>query len=156
MMPTISGTQRPSTSPTVSGSQRPSTSQSPTRLPSKPPTMAPIDGCSDDRVFQFTRDNNMKADCDWLLKGNDSIRISRYCGRGHIKTGCSASCQFCTCENDPDFTFVTTHTKKTVNCEWFLENNTITRQHRYCFLEGTVDASEIGSACVKSCGYCTN
>lgn len=160
MNPTPLHSSKPSISakPTISGSARPSSSPSiaPTELPSKPPTMAPIVGCFDDPGFEFVLNNNKTVECDWLLKRNSDARVSKYCTRGHVKTGCSASCRYCTCEDDPEFTFQTKYGNTTKHCDWIQKKNTLNRQHNNCFEGDYLSASKIGSACVRSCGYCTN
>jgi len=168
MGPTISGTMRPSSSPTsnptgtpsINGSMRPSTSPSkaPTELPSVGPTMSPIVGCADDPIFTFKLDSGPEKKCAWLLRNKEKqrIRFNKYCDRGHVKTACKNSCQYCTCEDAPGYTF-TLKNGNTQTCDWFTTNanKSIKRQHIYCFEEDNkLAASEIGNKCVESCGFC--
>jgi len=155
-----SPTSNPSAPPTINGSMRPSTSPSkaPTELPSVVPTMSPIVGCADDPIFTFKLDSGPEKKCDWLLKNKrkQKVRFNKYCDRGHVKTACKNSCQYCTCEDVPGSSF-TLKNGRTQTCDWFTtnDNNSIRRQYIYCFEEDNkLAASEIGNKCVESCGFC--
>ena len=163
--PSIAGTRKPSTSPSSNPSARPSIapttrpsispSKAPTALPSKSPTMSPIVGCADDPNFTFNLDSGDQQSCDWLLQDDMETRFNIYCGRGHVKTACKNACRFCTCEDPLDYTF-NLNNGNTVACDWFSGDNVLLRQQRYCFDKNDARvASEIGSACVVGCEFCT-
>ena len=153
---------KPSATPTVSPSKSPALiptslapTKSPTQIPTESLTSAPPSSCADNDAFKFTLDNGSPGDCEWLTLNNPANRISKYCGRGHIKGACPASCGFCPCGDNSGFKFDLENGKEQ-NCAWFLLNNTSRRRLKYCYAADGKSASAIGNECVAACNFCSS
>jgi len=156
----------PSATPSAYPSQKPS--HQPTTIPSlpapsgQPSTEAPTN-CIDDTLFNFTLDIGSIQDCEWLTRNSDPIkvalRITRYCNRGHVKGACQRTCDFCPCQDDSSFVY-DFDDEGLRGCDWLLEEGDplidASRIDDFCYAdeEKTV-ASEVGNACVLSCGFCS-
>ncbi|GFH56795.1 predicted protein [Chaetoceros tenuissimus] len=147
----------------------PPVTPSPTASPTKSPTASPTQtatvakACADDASATFSLINvDKEVDCAWLTKNSkkEEVREANYCGLNRVKLHCKVSCNFCDCEDDPDFTFELTNVKddngnpKIEDCSWLLRNSNAKEDRiaNYC-----TDAFENGSvlnACTKSCGQC--
>ena len=131
-------------SPTMSAS--PTVSMAPTM-----PTSSPTFSCQNDDSFKFTIKSGKKKTCEWLSVKQK--RRDKWCHKGDIAGACIKTCSNCECHDQSDFNFKAKNgfTRK---CSWL---RTEGRRNRYCF-EGDVEmgmASEIGSACMSSCKFCS-
>ena len=155
---------KPSATPTGSPSDSPASTptslaptKSPTKTPTKLPTSAPSSSCVDDGAFKFTLDNENPGDCNWLTLNNPANRVSKYCGRGHVKGACSVSCGFCPCEDNSGFKFnLKNGNENEQDCAWFLIKNTDTRRLNYCYAADGKSASAVGNECVAACNFCSS
>lgn len=122
------------------------------------------DLCYDNSNFEFFDNQNEAKYCDWLTARKVETRNAKYCALGHIKSACRGTCNFCNCENDSDFLFPKiAHPDELRDCDWIDRSSkpeaVERRRERYCY-EGkgpneSLIASDIGSKCAKSCGFCT-
>lgn len=135
------GTASPTTSPS------PSVSLTPTH-----PTESPSTSCEDDVSFAFITNIGTERDCDWISR--KETRQDKYCGRGEIKGKCLETCNNCVCSDTEGFTFVANN-GFTRPCKWI---NNQARRNKYCYENDDAQsgiASDIGSACIRSCKFCT-
>jgi cell division septation protein DedD len=157
---TVSTTSRPSAAPTLKPSKPPTMNptQTPTKSPvSSPPTAINLESnfCVDDSTFIFKLDDGSTQNCSWLQR--NVIEIEKYCNRGHIKGACRASCNFCLCTDDSSYKFRLTNNGKRRRCNWLVKNsrNIQVRRENYCFASDLQSASsDVGNACIESCGFC--
>lgn len=156
-------TPRPTAAPTRTPTRSPTTS--PTNTPSKSPVYIPPPtnnleprACLDDSTFTFQLDDGSTQNCAWLSRNINEL--DNYCGRGHVKGACKASCNFCVCADDSSFTFRLVSNGRRRRCNWLVKNSRKMKNRRenYCFLAGSDLQSaslDVGSACIQSCGFCT-
>ncbi|GFH47766.1 predicted protein [Chaetoceros tenuissimus] len=131
-------------SPTTSAS--PSVSLAPTM-----PTTAPTFSCQDDDSFKFTIKSGKRKTCEWLSVKQK--RRDKWCHKGDIAGACIKTCSNCECHDQSDYSFKAKNgfSRK---CSW-LQNKG--RRNRYCY-QGDAElgiASDIGSACMHSCKFCS-
>ena len=120
--------------------------------------MHPNGGCIDDPDFTFKMDfNDFPVKCEWLTLSNKKKRQEKYCNRAEIKSACKQACDFCTCEDNAQFTFNLYKTGKEQKCEWIMANKKFCKLRRamYCYSDATLAiGSDLADECTKSCGFC--
>ena len=151
----------PSSFPSDKPSQFPSILPSffPSKPPSEPPTSSPTIHCYDKKWFKFALDSSgEEKKCDWIFDNpyKRAVRREKYCNRLEIKLKCKESCDKCWCLDDPNYTFETNSSFRTVNCAWISQNpkHWQTRVDNYC---GTFNnPTDVANYCTRSCKYCTD
>jgi hypothetical protein len=161
MYSTLLPSNKPSIHNVIETSGSP-TEQLLTQPSGQPVTKAPT-SCFDDPSFTFILDKGKSQKCEWLTRNSDpkitKSRISNYCSRGHVKGACQRTCDYCPCHDKSGFEF-TLDIGVLRGCDWLLQSsNPLTDARRvdsYCYADaGKTIASDVGDACVLSCGFCS-
>ncbi len=159
MSPSASPTSKPSIVPSDSPSQVPSSSPTniPTLLPSNAPSSSPTAECHD-FPGTFTLDfSGDQKECNYLLANptKAELRKDKYCGRDNLISLCPASCSYCTCADDPTYSFELNFSGETRQCEWITANvrKTATRRAKYC--NDDYNNGVVKFRCAAACEICT-
>lgn len=130
------------------------------------PSSSPTVSCDDDPLFTFQLFNGQTRTCKWLTKNErkSQNRISRYCKKENVQTGCQATCDACfkmassmptqgpsavICYDDPSFLFQLDN-GKVRKCPWLTRNQSKTQQRisNYC------PRNIVQSGCPDTCNSC--
>lgn len=115
--------------------------------------------------FRMIKNKKFKRNCSWLTKNGKRAakRKENYCSKAQVKTLCQKTCDFCECEDDPNFTFSLfkehhqPSASHVADCAWLTQNMwyTETRINNYCKWSGKgFQGGAVRDACANSCGFC--